>query len=290
MLAGMKRYRVTVMEYDTTANILAIKIKSDSDPKVKEMWGANHAAIRAGLVATYGAADFDGKLENFCALGAAPFSLVAFHNQFFRQARNAFVIGSYYPALTGICALGERVLNHLVLVLRDDYQHTPEYRRVRRKDSFDNWDVAIDALASWGVLLPDAADKFRKLRDVRNRTLHFNPQTDRDARSEALDALLLFQEIISSQFSALGAPWYIPHAIPFVRRSCEAQPFVRKVVIPNCVLVGPAHTVRPRIDGPWEVLDPGPYPDEEISDDDFVRLLQEAQASQAARPAVPRPL
>jgi hypothetical protein len=40
------------------------------------------------------------------------------------------------------------VLNHLLLALRGDYQHTPEYKRVYRKDSFDDWNVPIDALTT----------------------------------------------------------------------------------------------------------------------------------------------
>lgn len=54
-----------------------------------------------------------------------------------------------YPALVGACALGERILNHLILDLRGAYAHTPEYKRVHRKDSFDDWRVPIDTLAAW---------------------------------------------------------------------------------------------------------------------------------------------
>jgi hypothetical protein len=128
------------------------------------------------------------------------------------------------------------------------------------------------------VLLPNATERFRKLRDIRNRTLHFNPETDRNARPEALAALLLFQEIISVQFAAHWCPWYIPdaHGLSFVRNGCVSVPFVRRVVLPSCHLVGPAHDVRRGPDGGWEVLDPGPYPDEEISDEEFIRRFVEA--------------
>jgi hypothetical protein len=71
---------------------------------------------------------------------------VAFHNVFFNQVRDSFVIGSYYPALTAACALGERILNHLVLGLRDSFRTAEEYKRVYRKDSFDNWMIPIDVL------------------------------------------------------------------------------------------------------------------------------------------------
>jgi hypothetical protein len=174
--------------------------------------------------------------------------------------------------------LGERVLNHLILALRDDHQSTPEYKQVYRKESFDNWDVAIDALGNWGVLLLEVVERFRRLRDMRHRTLHFNPATDRATRSEALDALLLFQEIVSVQFAAFGArPWYIPNApgVSFVRRDQEEAPFVRRVILPGCVRVGPAHHVRPYPDGHCEIIDDTAYPDEEIGDDEFLRRYVE---------------
>jgi hypothetical protein len=46
-------------------------------------------------------------------------------------------MGSYYPALTGACALRERILNHLMLTLRDgeiylkkDWESNPFVKRV----------------------------------------------------------------------------------------------------------------------------------------------------------------
>jgi hypothetical protein len=279
----MKRHRVLSMDFDARANLLGIEVKESWDPTAKESMSSNQASVRADLLAEYGAVHFDRKLENFRALGAAPFSVIAFHNQFFRQARDAFVIGSYYPALTGACALGERVLNHLILALRNDFSHTPEYKRVHRQDSFDNWSVPTDALTNWGVLLPEATELFRQLRDVRNRTLHFNPATDRNARPEALTALVLFQEIVSRQFSAFDGPWYIPnaHGLSFIRRDQIDLPFVRRIVLPSCRLVGPAHDLRMRANGTWEVIDDGPYPEEEISDEDFVTRFVAAHSARA---------
>src|SRR3972149_6553409 len=95
----------------------------------------------------------DPKKENFIAIDSKPFSILAFHNRFFEQIRTSFIIGSYYPALTGACALGERILNHLILTLRDDFKNSPEYKKIYRKKSFDDWDVPISILASWGTLL-----------------------------------------------------------------------------------------------------------------------------------------
>ncbi len=135
-----------------------------------EVCRAECQRIRLSQDSLYGPQGFEQKLQNLLAIGSAPFSLVAFHNAFFRQALAAFVMGCY-PSLTSVGALGERVLNHLVLTLRDEYSGTAEFRRVRGKKSFDNWDVAIDALAAWGALLPEAANQFRRLRSVQDGVL-----------------------------------------------------------------------------------------------------------------------
>jgi hypothetical protein len=109
----MKRYRIVAIDFDTRANVLNAPIGEGWEPANRALWEQNKAIIRNGLVHQYGALDFEHKFERFVTLGAAPFSVVAFHNAFLRQARSAFVIGAFYPALTAACALGERVLNTL---------------------------------------------------------------------------------------------------------------------------------------------------------------------------------
>jgi hypothetical protein len=197
-------------------------------------------------------------------------------NNFFQQARRAFVIESYYPALTGACSLGERILIHLILNLRDDFNGTPQYKSVYRKESFDNWDLAIETLEAWRVLLPEAAENFRKLARVRNRAaVHFNPATDTNERGLAIEALTLLGEIISAQFSALGCqPWFlnVPGEM-YIKKVAESEPFVRRVYLPNCCLVGPYHEVASITpDLRFVIRDDHPYDEREISDEEFVAL------------------
>ena len=129
-------------------------------------------------------------------------SIIAFHNNFFGQIRRAFIIGSYYPALTAVCSLGERVLNHIIINVRDFYKFTKEYKRVHRKQSFDNRDLLIDTLESREILLPNVVNKFRDLKTFRNNSIHFKKYIDSNDRECALEAILCFQEIIKHQFSA----------------------------------------------------------------------------------------
>lgn len=202
----------------------------------------------------------------------------AFHNKFLEQIRKSFVIGGYYPALTGACALGERILNHLVLLLRDYHKTSPEYKKIYRKQSFDFWPVAIDALESWGELLPDAAEKFRELNDKRNHAIHFNPETDHNDRELALNAIHLIQDIVSLQFSSFGSqPWYfcIPGEM-YIKKEWEDRPLIKHIFIPNSVLVGPKHRVESII--PHIIInDQFDYEDRDVTDNEYIALRQNPQ-------------
>jgi len=270
----MKRYRILTYDFDTRARILSMTIEESWEPQVKELWARNKQQIIERLLREYGPSAGDDKIRNFIDFGAMPFSIIAFHNRFFRQVRNAFVVGAYYPALTGACALGERILNHLVLRLREDFKSTPGYKKVHGKESFDNWDLAIDTLESWGVLLPEGVAAYRRLRDLRHRCLHFQPEVDTHDRDLALEAIRQLSGIVEIQFSGVGPrPWIIPgtRGASFVKKSVENIPFVAKVVLPNCHLVGPFHRLE---GGPnnWLVHDDHTYEEREITDEEFADL------------------
>ena len=202
-------------------------------------------------------------------------SILAFHNNFHAQARDAFVVGAYYPALTGICALGERVLNHLVLGLRDSHSNTPAYKRIYRKDAFDDWTMVVSVLEGWNVLVPEAVEAFGKLEQLRHRSVHFRPEVDTNDRELALEAIRCFTSIVEVQFSAFGrCPWFIPGSkgASYIRKEWESHPFIKLVYLPSCVHVGPYH----RLEGEngSGVVEPVPYPDTEITDEEFLEKLE----------------
>ena len=280
---SVKRYRILNVDFDTRATILSQEIKDDCEEHIKEIHRGNKASVSAGLRAEFGERFFDAKIQNFIDVGTKPLSIVAYHNKFFEQARSSFVVGSYYPALTAVCALGERILNHLMLLLRDVFKGTPEYKKVYRKDSFDHWDLPIETLETWKVLLPATSDHFRKLSIIRNRhAIHFNPDTDSNDRPLALEAIKLMNEIIACQFSGFaGLPWGlgIPGEI-YIKKASENEPFVAKVYLPNCLLLGPHHTIDDiRPDGTMVVRDAEEYEDREISDEEFCTMRNERQKS-----------
>src|SRR4030042_843350 len=270
----MKRYRVHSFDFDTRVHGLTQEICDEWEDEVKKLHRQNKDAIERSLVSFYGAEAQEVKRQNFIELGDKPVSILAFHNRFFEQIRTSFVMGAYYPALTAACALGERILNYLLLILRDDYRHTTEYKTVSRKDSFDNWDIAINTLESWNVLLPEVTKEFHRLKDLRHKAIHFRPEVDRNDRALALEAIRCLREIIRNQFSAFGSqPWFITN-IPgeiYIKKSWESNPFIQKVYLPNCLAVGPRHKIEalfPKI----VVKDSLQYEDCEVTDEEFSEL------------------
>jgi hypothetical protein len=268
----MKRYRIFSFDFDTRVYSLTEDIRDEWEESVKENHRSNRRQIEQNLIESFGAQSAEAKQKNFIALGPKPMSIVAYHNRFFEQIRVAFITGAYYPALTAACALGERLLNYLILHLRDDFRNTPEYKKVYRKDSFDNWDTPIETLAAWNVLLPEAIQAFGRLKLMRHDALHFRQEVDRDDRQLALDAILCIGEVISQQFGAWGRqPWFlgIPGEI-YVKKDWESNPFVRKIYLPNSLLVGPYHKVESVI--PWKIVDDFQYENREINDEEFCDL------------------
>lgn len=270
----MKRYRVLGFDFDSRATILSQEVGEHWEDNVKNQWLENKEGVKEGLLHQFGVLGSAQKVKNFTDLESKPFSVLAFHNTFLTDCRDAFTIGAYYPALTGACALGERILNHLILLLRDDYKATPEYKNVYRKESFDNWKLAIDTLLAWNVLLTDVGDNFRQFEVIRNRAIHFRPETDTNDRALALEAIQLLQRIVQTQFGSFGPqPWFIRN-IPgeaYIKKDCEDIPFIRKVYLPNCALVGPKHRLDMK-SGKWIVLDDNIYENIEISDEEFREL------------------
>lgn len=269
-------------DYDSRAMLLTQKIENSWKKEVKELHKKNKEQIKQSLIFYYGSSNAEMKLCNFIALGTKPVSILAFHSKFVNQIRNAFVIGAYYPALTATCTLGERILNHLIVLLRKDFSNTTEYKKVYNKKSFDNWNLAINTLKSWGVFTPTTVKSFEKLSEFRKQAIHFRPEIDLNDRSIALEAIRCLNEIINEQFTAWSCqPWFIT-GVPgeiYIKKEAEKDPFIQKVYIPNCHLVGPRHSVV-SARSKFTVNDNYEYEDKEISDAEFVKLRKSLKAPQ----------
>jgi hypothetical protein len=276
---GRRRYKAFGPDFDSRVSSLEA-IPENWAEEVKAVHRGNREKTIAGLAAQFGTLNLERKIEDFIALGSKPMSIIAHHNQMHEQARQAFTIGAYFPALTAACALGERILNHLIIDLRDQFRSTPEYKRVHNKDSFDDWSKAIEILTSWNVLLPEAANEFSKLAALRHRSIHFNQSTYTTLREDALEAIKHIGAIAGSQFSGWGrAPWYMEgtKGHTFVKRDFEDRPFVRTYVLPRCPLVGVNFAMKPSYtssDIQWKHIDFVDYGDGSLTDDEFAKAYE----------------
>jgi hypothetical protein len=92
--------------------------------------------------------------------------------------------------------------------------------------------VAIDTFDAWKVLLPNSVANYRRLAEIRNRAIHFDPDTDHNDRELALEAIQTLSKIIDEQFTVFGIrPWFIPETpgVSFIKKEAEADPFIRTV-------------------------------------------------------------
>jgi hypothetical protein len=271
----MKRYRVFSQDFDFTANSLDFEINDEWDEKVKEGHRQHHERLIERLTHQYGEWGLEEKIDNLRSFGAKPCSIVSYHNLFYNQAREAFVVGTYYPALTAACALGERILNHLILELRNEYRGEPGFSQIANKDSFDNWDKMTGTLESWGVLLPGVGDEFRALANLRPPAIHYHPNAEPN-RDMAIAALKHLGAIINVQFGTFGPrPWFITDiggVAPFIRKEWESDPFIKHFYLPKYGKVGPHHDASPDLAKRQWVVQDEEYEDRDITDEEFVQL------------------
>jgi hypothetical protein len=240
---GSRRYLPYAFTFDTRAMIFDMAAGTDIEPDVARVNVANQSRMRETLIHEFGASGYEQKVANFIDLGAAPWSVAALHNIYLEQVRQAFTLGAYYPALVGACALGERILNHLVLTLRDDYANHPATTHVTGKESFSGWEKCIRTLEEWGVITTDVKSEYRALETARHDAVHYRPKLDTgEARDAALHAIKLVGGAVEKLFHPHGSgPHYFsgPISRSYVKLVSERDPFIRRFILPACVLVSP---------------------------------------------------
>lgn len=284
---GRRRHLSYSLDFDTRALMLEPPGEGWDEP-AKALHLENQARLRESLAREFGTANLDAKLKNFTEIGTKPFSIVAYHNRLFDQVRTSFVMGAYYPALVGACALGERTLNHLILDLRDHYRDRPEYKKIARKQSFSDWTQVIDILVAWGVLIPLAEAAFRALMSLRHQSIHFNATTYASLRSDALAAVVHMRQIIEQQFGSWGQqPWFISGSLGhiFIKREWEEDPFMKVFYLPQCPLVGPNFAIS--FDQGLRYHDHSDYGDGTWTDEEFVDAFNGRDPEAVFKPEKP---
>jgi hypothetical protein len=295
----MKRYRISCFDFDARANILNMEIKPEWKQKIKEQCQKNKKIVEEGLLGEFGTIDGQNKINRFRELGAKPISIIAHHNMLLNQTRSSYIQGGFYPALTSSCALGERILNHLMLDLRDGFNHLKEeplghpcnecekFKELKAKGlikiKFDlyscadcsNWNIMIKELEKWDVLNVEVSELFQKLSGKRHKSIHFNPKTIQNLKSESLETIKILQDIIQKLFPAFGSDYFIPaKGEAFLKKELESKPFFKKYYLPNSTLVSPYHRVK-TVTSNLEIEDVKIENDTKITDDEFIRLRED---------------
>ncbi len=277
---GWRRYHPFVYDFDSTPMILDEPGENWTE-EAKALHIDNQNKAIAKLKVDYGERRHEQVVQNTKDLGPKAISIVSYHNDMHEQARNSFVLGLYFPALVATCAIGERILNHLILDLRDCYKSSPHYKKIHRKASFDDWRFAVDVLEDWGVLIPDVGLTFMELAALRNRSVHFNAATYNTLREDALSALVKLGRIIKLQFGLFGSQkWFIEDTpgAQFIKKTHEDTPFVRTYIIPLSGFVG-IHYGMEFTERGWCHLDYEDYGTGSVDDAEYARLYRERDHS-----------
>jgi len=102
----MKRYLIVNVDFDSRANSLK-PAEEQWDRSVKELHEKERKKAVEAFKYEFGEHSLENKITNFIELEFKSFSVLSFHNKFLQQVRYSFVIGSYYPALTGALSLSK---------------------------------------------------------------------------------------------------------------------------------------------------------------------------------------
>lgn len=220
-------YRVKSFAIDTRVNIF----------KEKSLV-SEHQNIEKSLKLEWGEENFSAKVTRFKKLDLAILGVPDEYYNLMKPIISSYCCGYYYPAMTGAGALGERILNRLLINTRDYFKSSKHYKKIWNKQSFDQWDFPIKILLEWKIISSDVADLFTKLKKYRNDATHYNDNYDFEINSH--EAIKILANIIDLQFNYTNREdllWVfnVPGEI-LVRSEFIGDPFVKEFILPHCNL------------------------------------------------------
>jgi hypothetical protein len=277
-VAEIRRYRLMPAFFDASHHAL-IEAGDDWPDAVKDQHNENRATAIDRLRHAHGEDRLEQVVQNAMDLGSDPWSVLAWHNQLWLDVKHTFLTCCYYSAAVAAGALGERVVNHLLIDLADDYATAADRSVIFAKQS-PTFGRALTVLRRWAVLEPAAQRHFERLRDLRNGLVHFDAALYSDLRSRSLEAVSSLRDALDAQFGVFVERRLIPNTPGelYLKRAVEDEPFVRHYVLPLALHVGPRHTIEPHAESGYWVVDIDlPVDTVEDSDEQFVALHQSWQ-------------
>jgi hypothetical protein len=83
------------------------------------------------------------------------------------------------------------------------------------------------------------------------------------------------RSILQKQFGVFGSRPWILGCVPgemYIKKEAESQPFVRRLFLPCCLLLGPWHRYGDFKDGAFQVHEHLAYADREVTDEEFCAM------------------
>jgi len=271
----MKRHRFLNFYIDSSRNFFHGEKTFPLYEKYKE-------EQRASLERRYGSEDFNEKFNRWISVPKPVLSIVGEHSYLLQDIEDTYILGSYYSALTGACCLGERIFNQVILVTKEFYRSSPEYKTVYRKDSINDWNLGINTLVSWKIISRETEKRFRQLGELRNASVHFQKK-EQDLKKLAVESIQLINLIISELFELKKEKdfliWFeVPGEI-YLKKEAESVPFIKSFYLPCAPFVGYRHTIESTADLRFKIIDNEQYEDVQISDAEFIRLRKDFNKS-----------
>lgn len=223
--------RFTRFIFDFTSNMLSEDAPGESV----------HGGVKGLLIEEHGEESIDEKYLRWAEVSRANMWVLEEFNEFLDEISKAYIRGYYYLSITGACCLTERILNRLVVKLKNHYKTSPRYKLLYgREQQIQNWSLLIDTLEEWGVLNDEQVKVCKRLYKYRNETVHYIP--DYDFKSAAPEVIKLTTRLIDSLFSVFERRdvyniFTIPGEI-WVKEEKLNDPFVKEFVLPCCSMGG----------------------------------------------------
>lgn len=263
----MKRYRFFSNTFlDFTRNIFKANLPS-------QVLQQERKQLEGVISFKYGQIDVENKVNRYLEYEPPNMCIVNEYLDLLHSISDSYVLGSFYPALTGACSLGERIFNILILRLRSYYKDHALYKAIHSKNSFQDWDKAITVLAQWEIIDSELESDYRKLADLRNKSIHFG--NIKDIQASSLTALRTVMTITDKLFGMKSDLYFCCPGELYVKKLKESEPFVKEFILPNCVLLGYKNSIVENKEGSefsMRYQDYDDYEDREVSDEEFRRL------------------
>jgi len=195
------------------------------------------------LKSILGESDFQNKFDRWLKIKYPPLGLIDEYPDKITEIIYTYSTGYYYPSVTAACCLAERILNRLILKTRKHFKTHPTYKKIYRKDSFDDWTKMLNIIEEWNLVPQKAIELMRKLMPIRHQSIHYRESYDFEAV-----APVAINELIAAITEIFGVinrkDIYLVFDIPgeiWVRSDAQNHPFVKEFVLPHCYYAHPVH-------------------------------------------------